>query len=107
MPGKDKRPNSKQRRVLRALVAKLFGLSDSFHVCKTMFLRCRWCDKLMFRDEEDPAQRWQLDRYPVCGHNGGQYRIGNVVPCCPQCNARRCHKKVGWCLRRKYKHRAL
>jgi hypothetical protein len=32
----------------------------------------------------------QIDRYPICGHDGGSYRRGNIVPSCKRCNSRRC-----------------
>lgn len=27
-----------------------------------------------------------VDRHPVCGHNGGRYVRGNIVPSCARCN---------------------
>lgn len=36
-----------------------------------------------------------VDRYPVCGHDGGRYTRGNIVPSCRSCNATRCDGCMG------------
>ena len=39
-----------------------------------------------------------IDRYPICGHAGGRYVRGNIVPSCGRCNFRRGNKcKRGGC----------
>lgn len=30
-----------------------------------------------------------VDRFPICGHRGGTYVRGNIVPACARCNFRR------------------
>ena len=32
----------------------------------------------------------QVDRFPLCGHDGGRYTRDNVVPSCGACNHTRC-----------------
>ncbi len=50
-------------------------------------IKCHHCPRLMCKDE------FQVDRFPVCGHDGGRY--GNTVPSCPECNRDRCTKVCG------------
>jgi hypothetical protein len=33
---------------------------------------------------------FDVDRYPLCGHDGGSYRRENIVPSCVPCNRGRC-----------------
>jgi hypothetical protein len=33
---------------------------------------------------------WEIDRIPVCGHDGGRYLRTNVAPACRDCNQARC-----------------
>lgn len=35
-------------------------------------------------------RRPEIDRFPVCGHDGGTYKRDNIVPSCARCNKRRC-----------------
>lgn len=44
-----------------------------------------------------PNGLWEVDRFPICGHDGGRYVRGNIVPSCPSCNAKRCGKAGGRC----------
>lgn len=46
------------------------------------------------------AGRWEVDRWPVCGHAGGRYTLDNIVPSCRRCN-KRCASVKGCPLRRK------
>lgn len=45
---------------------------------------CRWCGRRLV------ASTVEADRWPICGHAGGSYRRGNIVPACRDCNAGRC-----------------
>jgi len=47
-------------------------------------IKCHHCPQLMSKEE------FQIDRFPLCGHNGGRYVIGNTVPSCAKCNRDRC-----------------
>jgi hypothetical protein len=51
----------------------------------------------MAADAKDPRRKWQVDRFPICGHVGGGYGRENIVISCKACNARRCHSTRGWC----------
>lgn len=31
-----------------------------------------------------------VDRFPICGHDGGRYVRSNIVPSCSTCNRGRC-----------------
>jgi hypothetical protein len=53
--------------------------------------RVVWC----FHCGRKCRTRWEVDRYPVCGHDGGRYVRGNVVPACRPCNLRRCRVHSG------------
>lgn len=45
---------------------------------------CTWCPtRLTYTTLE-------VDRWPICGHNGGRYSRSNVVPSCGPCNKKRC-----------------
>lgn len=35
------------------------------------------------------AESMEVDRFPICGHDGGSYRRGNIVPACIDCNRSR------------------
>jgi len=37
----------------------------------------------------------EVDRFPVCGHDGGSYRRDNIVPSCRGCNLWRCDGCLG------------
>lgn len=51
---------------------------------------CFHCGKRMHARPASGRRHWEVDRFPVCGHDGGRYVIGNVVPSCKPCNATRC-----------------
>ena len=36
------------------------------------------------------ASSLEVDRFPVCGHDGGRYTRDNIVPACRSCNLFRC-----------------
>lgn len=52
-------------------------------------IRCHWCPRWMTKRE------FQVDRHPVCGHSGGRYVRGNIVPACPKYNGGRCNRTCG------------
>jgi hypothetical protein len=37
-------------------------------------------------------RRFEVDRWPRCGHEGGRYVRSNVVPACRKCNRGRCNR---------------
>lgn len=79
------RGSSYDRRRLRAAVVKKFGSQSG----KTV--RCFWCKhRMRTRTLRHPNGSYELDRWPLCGHDGGRYNIENVVPACTQCNKTRC-----------------
>lgn len=77
----DRRGNNRDRKARRDwLYAR--------HRVPGGYVLCRWCGRRM-------RTRWQVDRWPVCGHKGGSYTRDNVVISCPKCNEGRC--KGGVC----------
>ena len=50
------------------------------------FIRCHHCKTSMSFDQ------FEVDRFPICGHDGGRYVRNNVVPSCSSCNKNRCPK---------------
>jgi hypothetical protein len=52
---------------------------------------CAWCGSRMWATAPN-GRRWEIDRFPVCGHNGGRYVRGNIIIACKTCNATRCTK---------------
>jgi hypothetical protein len=86
--GKDLRGGAADRRARRRWIIARFGSPSG----KT--IKCFWCPKLMRTSTPThPLGVFEIDRWPVCGHEGGTYRRGNIVPACAQCNATRCSKK--------------
>lgn len=71
------RGSSYDRRRRREWIRGQFGSSSG----KTV--KCYWCPKVM-------RTNFEVDRWPVCGHDGGRYTRSNVVPSCPECNRKRC-----------------
>lgn len=71
------RGSSYDRQARRAWLMEKFGHPSG----KT--IKCFWCPKVM-------RTRWEVDRYPICGHDGGRYTRDNIVPACPRCNKNRC-----------------
>jgi hypothetical protein len=69
------RGSSHDRRVRRAWLMKTFGNGRT--------VKCFWCPKQM-------RSRFEVDRYPLCGHSGGGYGRNNIVPACSKCNGGRC-----------------
>jgi len=76
--GPDLRGNSRDRAARKEwLKSEAAGFGGNGRV-----VPCYWCGRKLRKPE--------ADRYPVCGHNGGRYVRGNIVPACRSCNATRC-----------------
>lgn len=82
-PSRQVRGNSYDRRRRREWIIEQFAERDSRG---RLWIRCEHCKKRMWAR----SRKWQVDRFPVCGHAGGRYVRGNVVPSCSQCNKGRC-----------------
>src|SRR5690349_3823500 len=83
--GKDIRGSSYVRRRRRqwlweAWSPKVTVGKESFH----RLLLCFHCYKPLLQFE------FEVDRFPICGHDGGTYRRSNIVPSCRLCNRNRC-----------------
>lgn len=76
--GNDKRGNARNRRARRQFLWEMHGGYALGYVF------CKWCKVRLAVNE------FQIDRYPICGHDGGKYLDDNIVPACEQCNATRC-----------------
>lgn len=73
---KNKRGNTYDRRARRAWIVRTFALDG--------VLRCVHCWEAVGVDA------FHVDRFPTCGHAGGRYVRGNIVPSCGPCNIARC-----------------
>lgn len=82
-PSRQVRGNSYDRRRRREWIIEQFAERDSRG---RLWIRCEHCKKRMWAR----SRKWQVDRFPVCGHAGGRYVRWNVVPSCSQCNKGRC-----------------
>lgn len=67
------RGNTRDRMRRREFVASAFGPR----------VRCWHCKRFV-------GLAFQVDRWPICGHDGGRYVRGNIVPSCARCNGTRC-----------------
>ena len=84
-PGYDKRGKARDRRVRRRwLLSSEAGFSGNGESVPCFHCRI----ELNYRTLE-------VDRFPVCGHDGGTYRRGNIVPSCRYCNVNRCPRCLG------------
>lgn len=97
--------NSYDRRRRRGWMIRQFGIPRSSDGKQTR-VRCHHCPRIM---RAAPVKRlikagpyagtygqfysWEVDRWPVCGHDGGKYVRGNIVPACRKCNGTRCSKE--------------
>lgn len=52
---------------------------------------CHHCGRALI------TETLEVDRYPLCGHAGGNYRRGNIVPACADCNRTRCSRRGAPC----------
>lgn len=82
-PSRQVRGNSYDRRRRREWIIEQFAERDSRG---RLWIRCEHCKKRMWAR----SRKWQVDRFPLCGHAGGRYVRGNIVPACSQCNKGRC-----------------
>ena len=69
------RGSSYDRRARREWLMQMYGNGRT--------IPCFWCKKKM-------RTRFEVDRFPVCGHDGGKYTRDNVVASCSDCNRNRC-----------------
>jgi hypothetical protein len=75
----DFRGNTHDRRLRRDWLLRTFGNGKT--VC------CFHCGRRM-------RTAFEVDRWPLCGHKGGRYVRGNIVPSCRKCNRNhRCRGK--------------
>lgn len=82
-PSRQVRGNSYDRRRRREWIIEQFGERGT---CGRVWVRCEHCKTRMLAR----SRKWQVDRFPLCGHAGGRYVRGNIVPACSQCNKGRC-----------------
>lgn len=84
-PGYDVRGSAQARRRRRAWLlsadAPFGGDGES--------VPCLHCTELLTN------QNMEVDRFPICGHDGGSYRRDNIVPSCRYCNVNRCEACKG------------
>jgi hypothetical protein len=93
----NKRGNTRARKRRREWLIDKFGIARKRDGRKTR-IRCAHCGKVMRAEPEKVWTKrghvmrysWEVDRFPICGHAGGKYVRGNIVPACPDCNKRRC-----------------
>jgi hypothetical protein len=79
-----------------------FGIARKGDGKKTR-IKCHHCPRIMraeslrmnrYTRTYESRRNWEIDRFPVCGHDGGRYVRGNIVPSCKQCNVTRCTKAI-------------
>lgn len=83
------RGSSYDRRRRRAWLVEQFGVparASRGKKARKFWICCYHCGRRMRAD----SRQWEVDRFPVCGHMGGRYVRGNIVPSCPRCNGTRC-----------------
>lgn len=73
----DSRGSSEARRRRRAYLYEKHAVRG--------WIPCHHCGVKM------RAGEMQVDRFPVCGHDGGRYTRDNIVPACATCNGSRCN----------------
>jgi hypothetical protein len=83
----DLRGNSRDRRRRREFLIETFGIPRPSDGKKTK-IRCYHCKRLMMAQ----GSSWDVDRFPICGHDGGRYVRSNIVPSCTTCNKGRCYR---------------
>lgn len=70
-------------------IIETFGIPRKSDGCKTR-IACAHCHRVLMVVGSTGNRRWEIDRYPICGHDGGRYVRGNIVPACKPCNTTRC-----------------
>jgi hypothetical protein len=78
----NSRGSSRDRKRRRQYLVEKFGSPTGKTIC------CFHCGKRMHVNAS--VRRWEVDRYPTCGHAGGRYTRDNIVPACRACNGTRC-----------------
>lgn len=89
-PLHDARGNSHDRARRRAWLIKVHGFVFTYPRNRrkvTLWVLCHHCHRSMRADKH----AWEVDRYPVCGHDGGRYTRDNIVIACIRCNRTRCN----------------
>ena len=81
--GGELRGNSSDRRRRKIYLINTFGNGKN--------VPCFHCGRKLSYDT------MEVDRHPVCGHNGGRYVKENVVPACNECNIQKCNMAVSSC----------
>lgn len=66
-------------------IDEFFGPTCDICSDKGIVVQCYWCHAVLAFDQ------FEVDRHPVCGHNGGKYVHENIVPACRTCNVIRCN----------------
>lgn len=84
--GRNLRGSASDRRRRREWLVECQGIPRRKDGRKTR-VRCFHCGRAV------RADKFEVDRFPVCGHDGGRYVRSNVVASCKRCNAGRCHNK--------------
>lgn len=94
------RGSSYDRRARREFIVEMFGIPRKSDGKKTR-IACHHCGKIMRVDTV--TRTWEIDRFPICGHEGGRYTRDNIVPSCLPCNRSRCTKtcRAGYVVPRK------
>lgn len=82
------RGSSHDRRRRRERLVEQNGWGRAVRGFAHAWVACHWCKRRM----RAASKSWEVDRHPVCGHDGGRYVRGNVVISCPACNGTRCRK---------------
>ena len=100
MPGaaRNLRGNTVDRMRRVEWLIETFGIPCLRNPKRKAWLFCAHCGKRMrARPRRDAAgawrRTWEIDRFPLCGHEGGRYVRGNMVVSCKGCNGRRCARK--------------
>ncbi len=83
-PSRQVRGNSKDRKARRAWLAGVYGILGKNG--KPRWVVCHLCSKPCLVK----SLSGEVDRFPVCGHDGGRYNQGNILPACLVCNRGRC-----------------
>jgi hypothetical protein len=85
--GGDGRGSAADRRARKAwLLSPVAGFGGD-----GLTVPCRWCGARL------GLGALTVDRWPKCGHDGGRYARGNVVPACAACNFSRCNRTGAAC----------
>jgi len=85
-PSRKVRGNSYSRRARRLFLINKFGIRTK--AGKLYWVLCHHCGKRM----RAGSSRWEVDRWPICGHAGGRYTRDNIVISCQLCNRGRCSR---------------